>query len=384
MKKIIALVLVSILLLLTACTGLQQNDLIETESTSMFETFTSSAEDLKFNSLEDPKLFSYVDNLIYTELDSTFENDDTCLYDINMSYVSKEYLEEVDYNSKKNIYFGYTLTELNEYFDGKKFVFTVGNNGKTTVRTLETYDNTYEKTILKNVCIGAGVILICVTVSTIATPGGAISLVFAASAKTATQFALGSTIFSGVVSFLVEGIKTGDVDAAIKKAVLNASEGFKWAAVSGALVGGAKDALSIYKLNHTIPSPREAELQVLKKYTGVEQIAFLDKVEVPRNTPNATCPDIIRIVGSCPEAIEVKRYDLTDNNGIIKLCKVLKKQISDRIKNLPDNYRQRIVLNTVGQNISQTRIKYVIEQIQIALQDIYPDIPVDNFNAVIA
>ena len=43
-------------------------------------------------------------------------------------------------------------------------MFTLGDDGDTIVTAFEAYDDTYEK-VIKNVAIGTGVILICVTVS---------------------------------------------------------------------------------------------------------------------------------------------------------------------------------------------------------------------------
>lgn len=69
------------------------------------------------------------------------------------------------YNSQENIYFGYTLSELANQFQGKKFVFSV-DDGKTVVNEFQEYDDTYDQ-IIKNVAVGTGVILICVTVSAV-------------------------------------------------------------------------------------------------------------------------------------------------------------------------------------------------------------------------
>lgn len=77
------------------------------------------------------------------------------------------------------------MSELDEVFQGTRYVFTLGDDGSTTVREFQKYDDTYDR-VIRNVIIGSGVILLCVTVS--AVTGGlgapAVSLIFAASAKT--------------------------------------------------------------------------------------------------------------------------------------------------------------------------------------------------------
>lgn len=76
----------------------------------------------------------------------------------------------------------------------------------------EEYDDTYDK-VIRNVAIGTGVILLCVTVSVVTGGLGApaaVSAIFAASAKSATVFALSSGALSGVSAGIVEGLGTHD------------------------------------------------------------------------------------------------------------------------------------------------------------------------------
>ncbi|MCR5305366.1 MAG: hypothetical protein K6E36_02550 [Oscillospiraceae bacterium] len=42
-------------------------------------------------------------------------------------------------NSQENVYFGYTLSELEQQFEGTKYVFTVNDEGQTTVKAFEAY-----------------------------------------------------------------------------------------------------------------------------------------------------------------------------------------------------------------------------------------------------
>ncbi len=204
------------------------------------------AKTLNFDGLSDENLQRYVKDNIYDELLKELDSDDYFIENIETRYVSKEYVQELEYNSKANIFFGYTLAELEEQFQGKRYVFTLGEDGKTTVVPFEGYDDMFAK-VLKNVAIGTGVILICVTVSAVTAGAGApaVSMIFAASAKTATTMAVSSGIISGVVAGAVEGVKTGDMNSALKASALAGSEGFMFGAITGALVGGAGEAIAL-------------------------------------------------------------------------------------------------------------------------------------------
>ena len=82
------------------------------------------------------------------------------------------------------IWFGFTSAELDQQFQGEKYIFTLGNNNETVVTTYDNCeDDTYER-VIKNVAIGTGVILVCVTVSVVSGGVGAapVCAVFAASA----------------------------------------------------------------------------------------------------------------------------------------------------------------------------------------------------------
>lgn len=143
------------------------------------------------------------------------------------------------------------LQRLDEYFQGTRYVFTVDDNGQTTVEPLQVVkDTTYEQ-LLKNVAVGTGVILVCVTVS--AVTGGlgtapAVSMIFAVAAKTAATCALSGTLISGVSAAVVKGYETGDLSEALKAGALGASEGYKWGAISGAITGAASETWGLFRV----------------------------------------------------------------------------------------------------------------------------------------
>ena len=404
MKKLFAMIL-SAALLLTSCGRAAEESIVtdnsddtlatttlismdtasheaetSTVSTTAFQVQHESVqvENLGFTSLNDPNLLQYINDTVYSDLEQNFANDDWVIDNVSCVYKSKEYLDNLAFNSKENVYFGYTLSELEDQFEGKKFVFTVNDAGETTYKEFEAYDDTYDK-VVRNVAIGTGVILICVTVS-VAT-GGTASVILAASAKTAATMALSSGAISGISQALITGIQTKDFDQTVKAAALKASEGFMWGAITGAVAGGvseafkAKTAAASSGVIKDIPSPRESELFALEQYGGSEQVTYLAGQEVPWGTAGGTRPDVVRQIGNQLEAIEVKNYDLQNNIG--GLCSELKRQISQRVTDLPPDSLQRIALDVRGRGYTAEIIENAQNAIWSTLSEVYPNIPID-------
>lgn len=207
-------------------------------------------QDVKFTGMSDETLLPYIEDTVYSQLVADLDSDEFFIEDVSAIYVSQEYLTELAYNSQENVFFGYSLSGLDEYFQGTRYVFTVDDNGQTTVEPLQIVkDTTYEQ-LLKNVAVGTGVILVCVTVS--AVTGGlgtapAVSMVFAVAAKTAATCALSGTLISGVSAAVVKGYETGDLSEALKAGALGASEGYKWGAISGAITGAASETWGLFR-----------------------------------------------------------------------------------------------------------------------------------------
>ena len=201
-----------------------------------------------FRNLGDKDLLTYVEDNVYLDLVSELNSSDYYVEKVEAVYISQEYLDEVAFNSQANIFFGYTLADIEGVYEDARFVFTLGENGETVVESFEDYDDTYDR-IIKNVAIGTGVILVCVTVSVVTAGAGApaVSLIFAASAKTGTAMALSSGALGGIASGVVTGVQTGDMEQALKAGALSASEGFKWGAISGAITGGAVETAKYAK-----------------------------------------------------------------------------------------------------------------------------------------
>lgn len=250
-RKLPLVLLLTLAMALQGCGGIQpsstSSDPAPTESEALGAKDTSSkaskgttpAPDVEFSGLDDENLQRYLRDTLYTALVEDLDSDQYYVENVDTKYISKEYLKELAANSKENIYFGYTLSALEQQFQGTKYVFTVGDDGHTIVHAFEDYDDTYDR-VVQNVAIGTGVILVCVTVS--AVTGGVaptVSMVFAVSAKTAAGVAVSGGAIGGSMAGISTAISTGDVSKAIDAAALGGSEGFKWGAIVGAVTGGA-------------------------------------------------------------------------------------------------------------------------------------------------
>lgn len=256
MKRMIALIL-STIMVLTGCGQVQSQETISNKAAPSAVSAIGNAADgeliLKeiepqFSSLDDEQLLTHVEDLVYREAISAINSEEFFVENVSAVYISKEYLDEIVFNSQSNIYFGYTLTELNEIFQGTKYIFTLGEDGSTAVQELQEIEDVSTETMLRNVAIGTGVILVCVTVSVVSAGVGApaVSMIFAASATTAKTFAISSAAFGGITAGVVRGIETGDFNEAIEAAAIGATEGFKWGAISGAVAGGVSQGNALY------------------------------------------------------------------------------------------------------------------------------------------
>lgn len=135
MKRLIVLLL-SLALVLTGCT--QPVTKPQAPETPEESGGTQGNETVpSFTSFSDPELLTYMEDLVYRETVSELDSEDYFVENVSAVYVSKEYLEELAFNSQSNIYFGCTLEELNELFQGSRYVFTLGEDGTTTVRELQ-------------------------------------------------------------------------------------------------------------------------------------------------------------------------------------------------------------------------------------------------------
>ena len=290
MKRLIALLL-SVVMLLTGCGQTQSPSTMTKESDVVTESAEPSitASDFvewenvepQYDSLDDEQLLAHIEDLVYRDTIVSLNSDEYFVENVSAVYISKEYLEEVAFNSQSNIYFGYTLAELDEIFQGTKYIFTLGEDGTTAVQELQEIEDVSTETMLKNVAIGTGVILVCVTVSVVSAGVGApaVSMIFAASATTAKTFAISSAAFGGISAGVVRGIQTGDFNEAMEAAAMGATEGFKWGAISGAVVGGGSEAFLLKSATKSGLTMNEAALIQVDSDLPIDVISQLHSMD---------------------------------------------------------------------------------------------------------
>lgn len=302
MRRILALI-ISLTMLATSLTGCrsdesrttatkpeteqiqvsEKNEIDESNDSEQIVTpLASWDQGVKFTGMADTNLLPYIEDTVYTELVSSLNSEDYFVEDISAVYISQEYIDELAYNSQQNVFFGYSLSDLDAYFEGTRYVFTLGDDGQTTVKPLEVIEDTTYEDIIQNVAIGTGVILVCVTVSVVTAGAGdpAVSMIFAVAAKTGAICALSGSTISGVTSAFVRGYQTGDFSEALKVGAVGASEGYKWGAISGALTGGAGEAWGLYRatgngltMNQAALIQKESRypLNVIKQFHSVDE-----------------------------------------------------------------------------------------------------------------
>lgn len=235
----------------------------------------------QFGKMNDPSLLPYLQDTIYQSLVENLNSDEYFVENVSTIYISDEYLEELAFNSQTNIYFGYTLEDLEKQFQGSRYVFTLSETNETTVQAWEAYDDVMER-VIRNVAIGTGVILVCVTVSVVTAGAGApaVSMIFAVAAKSGAVCALSGGTIGAVAAGTVDYIQNGDVDSALKAAALGGSEGYKWGAISGAIAGGTSEfsalkgaTLNGLSMNEAAIIQKESSmpLSIIKEFHSVDE-----------------------------------------------------------------------------------------------------------------
>lgn len=275
MKKFVA-ALLSACLVLAGCSSAPQGQTTPTQDNVWDDQATPT-----FTSMSDPELTDYLEGEIYADLVEDLNSDGYFVENVETVYVSKEYLDELEYNSQENIYFGYTLSDIIESFGETPYVFTLGDDGQTHVVPFSPYDDTWD-VAMQNVAIGTGVILVCVTVS--AVTGGAglpvVSAIFAVSSESAGAAAVSGAVISGAISGIVTGIETGDPEETLKSVALSASDGFKIGAIMGAAAGGIGEMVALrgattnglsYAEAATIQQESKYPVDVIKGFQTKEQ-----------------------------------------------------------------------------------------------------------------
>lgn len=313
---------------------------------SGFSAEIPSIDGIDFTGLNDPSLLPYIEDTLYSELVETLNSEEYFVENVNAIYISQEYLDEIAYNSQANVFFGYTLAELESVFQGEKYVFTLGADGTTTVEAFEKYDDTYDK-VIRNIAVGTGVILICVTVSTVATGLPAISLIFAAAAKTGAAGALSGAVLGGVSAGVVTAMQTGNVSESLKSAAVAGSEAFKWGAIIGAISGGASEAIALK--GATLKGLNMNEAALIQKESGYP-------LDVIKNFSSMEQYNICKEAGLVPQMINgklalIRKIDL---NYIDEFGRTNLQRMQQGLAALDPSTGQAYELHHIGQEMNST------------------------------
>lgn len=277
----------------------------------------------EFRSLSDEELRGYLENNVYDDLIGRL--DQNCLVQsIDTVYISQEYIDELAFNSEANIYFGYTLAELEGQFEGKKYVYTVDDDGQTAVKAFEAQDDDTFNTVVKNVAMGSGVILVYITVSALAAPSApAVSMIFAVAAKTGTEAALSGGAISALTAGATKAIETGgNMDEALRSAVAAGSEGFKWGAIGGCLTGGAKEAAGLkWATSGGLSMDEVATIQQESKYPldVIKSIKSMDEYNVYKSAGLEA-----KMVGNKTALVQKIDLSLVNEKGMTNLQRMEK------------------------------------------------------------
>ena len=96
MRKMLSLIL-SILLVLS---GVGQQLFASEVETETEPQITLS----DFHDLNDPKLLEYVEDSLYEDISKQLDGQDFYVENVSATYISKEFLEQLSYNSQSNIH----------------------------------------------------------------------------------------------------------------------------------------------------------------------------------------------------------------------------------------------------------------------------------------
>ncbi len=328
-------------------------------------------------SVSDPGFLQQIGDAVYADVTGLLHSDDYAVTSVSAVFVSREYLEEVRYNSLPNVFFGYSVQELDEQFAGEKYFFTPDENNQMTVRTLETMEKAQPEWLrLLNIDPNAEG-LFELRVSTRIYTGGeempAVSFLLFAAPDDAVELSVSEGKIAAVAAAAIEGIRTKSIGKAVNAARQAYGEGFSWNAVTGITYDHA------FETGETggIPSALRSEEDAAVLYDGETGTAFLNGEKVSVDTSGAVRPDVLRQTENGVEAIEVKNYDLSSEKIVDLLCDELERQVEERKNNLPEGSTQRLVLDVRGRSYPEEMVTKAVNDIHIRIGKFYVDLPVD-------
>lgn len=110
------------------------------------------------------------------------------------------------------------------------------------------------------------------------------------------------------------------------------------------------------------PSWRESEIAAEKEFKDfIPQKSFLNGEEVPYGTKGSVRPDLYKTAFS----IDVKNYNLSSKQGQSRLKNNIVNQYKERIRNLPTETKQMVLIDVRGQDIDDKILEKLYTDIQI-------------------
>ena len=108
------------------------------------------------------------------------------------------------------------------------------------------------------------------------------------------------------------------------------------------------------------PTWKQSEIDVGKQFPDYSnQKSYLNGQEVPYGTKGSVRPEYY----NNNHSVEVKNYNLENKNGKYNLVNNVKKQVEQRVQNLPSGSRQTIFVDIRGQKVSDDTLNYVFDTI---------------------
>lgn len=325
----------------------------------------------------DEETLQQLKDQVYADISEELSTDEYLVQDVKVIYLTEE--EVATMSPEDKIYFGYSANGLNDVITSDMTVIDESEYGTIDVKSEKLLDKDDRTTVIKNLAIGTGIILVCVTVVCVTKDmeidNEVVTAFIELAPKAAALGAAGFATITGTVSGAIQYVKSKNLKESFRKLIVDGSKGFKWGAIIGTVYAGASTFLSDFMETHNekIPEFKESEVDAAKKFKSIkEQVVFCGGVESPKAFSGCS---IVDFVTKKNEAVEVKNYDL--KNNMSSLLSTLKRQIGERVKNLPEGYTQKIVLDVRGRGYSKDFIKQCVTDIQEALKDIYPNIPVE-------
>lgn len=198
-------------------------------------------EKLDFNNMSDKEYEEVIKDLVYKNLIDQIDTNEYFISDISTQRVSQEYLQQVEANNEENIIFTKTTSEL-ENMEDNAYFFDVDDSGNTIIQEIskdDVHENSSLRTVINNISIGAGVIMVTASIGLLTTTSApALSVICLVGAKSGLIGAMSTGAISTAISGTANYVKTKNLAKSAENAIVGGSEDFKIAAIACTATGG--------------------------------------------------------------------------------------------------------------------------------------------------